>query len=154
MLCRIHSLLLFDCVRERERGQAEREREQGNRGHRTQDGCRQDAGRRQAGRCYRKSPKNPTGDGKTAPPPSKNKSVSVGGRLACARILPKHYGYLIIFFYYLCIMDKEWEIEIQNRIPTGLVLGFSIYPPDEEFEDGEIILYLIIISIHYKWRYV
>ena len=51
-------------------------------------------------------------------------------------------------------MDKEWEVELQNRIPTGLVLGFSIYPPDDEFEDGEIILYLIVISIHYKWRYV
>ena len=61
---------------------------------------------------------------------------------------------MIIFFYYLCIMDKEWEVEIQNRIPTGLVLGFPIYPPDDEFEDGEIILYLIVISIHYKWRYV
>ena len=61
---------------------------------------------------------------------------------------------MIIFFYYLCIMDKEWEVEIQNRIPTGLVLGFSIYPPDDKFEDGEIILYLLVISIHYKWRYV
>ena len=115
---------------------------------------RQAAGRMQAGRGYRKTPKNPTGDDKTAPPPLENKSVSVGGSARGRPGEPKHYGYLIIFFYYLCIMDKEWEIEIQNRIPTGPVLGFSIYPPDEEFEDGEIILYLIVISIHYKWRYV
>jgi hypothetical protein len=50
------------------------------------DAGRQAAGRMQAGRCYRKTPKNPTGDDKTAPPPLENKSVSVGGRLACTRI--------------------------------------------------------------------
>jgi hypothetical protein len=50
------------------------------------DAGRQDAGRTQAGRCYRKTPKNREGDDETAPPPLENKSVSVGGRLACARI--------------------------------------------------------------------
>ena len=38
-------------------------------------------------------------------------------------------------------------IEIHNRIPIGLAVGFSIFPPDEENEEYFVILYLLIIEI-------
>ena len=52
-----------------------------------------------------------------------------------------------IFFYYLCYM----EIEIQNRLRLGLVLGWALYNIDEEYDYGEFILYLLFISVHVRW---
>jgi len=43
-----------------------------------------------------------------------------------------------------------YEIELQNRIRVGFVLGFSIFPPDEDFRFSEYIIYLGLISLHIK----
>jgi len=42
------------------------------------------------------------------------------------------------------------EIEIQNRIKVGFMLGFSIYLKDADFDYSEYILYLGLISLHIK----
>ena len=51
------------------------------------------------------------------------------------------------FFLYLCHM----EIEIQNRLKTGLVLGWALYNVDDEYDYGEFIVYLLFISLHVRW---
>jgi hypothetical protein len=38
-------------------------------------------------------------------------------------------------------------IEIHNRIPIGLAVGFSIYQPDDENDFYLAILYLLILEI-------
>jgi len=43
-----------------------------------------------------------------------------------------------------------YEIELQNRIRVGFVLGFSIFPPDKDFRFSEYIIYLGLISLHIK----
>jgi len=43
------------------------------------------------------------------------------------------------------------EIEIQNRIKVGFMLGFAVYPQDKEFDYSEYILYMGLISIHIKF---
>jgi len=43
-----------------------------------------------------------------------------------------------------------YEVELQNRIRVGFVLGFSIFPPDEDFRFSEYIIYLGLISLHIK----
>lgn len=48
-------------------------------------------------------------------------------------------------------MVDFWQIEIQNRILTGPLIGFSIYLRDEDEEVGEWILYLGLISLHVKY---
>ena len=45
----------------------------------------------------------------------------------------------------------EWEIEMQNRIEIGFSLGFAFYRKDCDYEYGELILYLGLISIHFKY---
>lgn len=44
------------------------------------------------------------------------------------------------------------EIEIQNRFNIGPCIGFGYYPIDEEWDDNELILYLLFISIHIRWE--
>ncbi len=41
-------------------------------------------------------------------------------------------------------------IEIQNRIQIGFALGFSYYGPDEVADYSELIIYLGLLSIHFK----
>jgi hypothetical protein len=43
------------------------------------------------------------------------------------------------------------EIEIQNRLKLGLVFGWALYNIDEEYDYGEFILYLFVISLHIRW---
>ena len=43
-----------------------------------------------------------------------------------------------------------YEVELQNRMKVGFVLGFSIFPSDEDFKFSEYILYLGLISLHIK----
>jgi hypothetical protein len=45
-----------------------------------------------------------------------------------------------------------YEIELQNRIRVGFVLGFSVFPLDEEFDYTEYIIYLGLISLHIKTK--
>jgi hypothetical protein len=47
---------------------------------------------------------------------------------------------------------EAWEIEIQNRIPVGIAIGWSLYNKDESYDFGELIIYLGIISLHFKWQ--
>ena len=47
----------------------------------------------------------------------------------------------------------EWSIELHNRLSIGIAIGFAYHPIDEDYDNGEFILYLGIISINYKWRY-
>jgi hypothetical protein len=44
------------------------------------------------------------------------------------------------------------EIEILNRFNIGPCIGFGYYPIDEEWDDNELILYLLFISIHIRWE--
>ena len=41
-------------------------------------------------------------------------------------------------------------IEIQNRIQIVFALGFSYYGPEEVADYHELILYLGLISVHFK----
>mgnify|MGYP003631249222 CR=1 len=45
-----------------------------------------------------------------------------------------------------------YEIELQNRIKVGFVLGFSVLPSDKDFDYDEYILYLGLISLHIKTK--
>ena len=53
--------------------------------------------------------------------------------------------------FYLCIMSV-WELEIQSRFRIGPAVGFSIYLADTEYDYSEYILFLLFISIHFKWE--
>ena len=53
--------------------------------------------------------------------------------------------------FYLCIMSV-WELEIQSRFRIGPAVGFSIYLADTEYDYSEFILFLLFISIHFKWE--
>jgi hypothetical protein len=48
-------------------------------------------------------------------------------------------------------MENNWTIEIVNLIPSGFVVGFSIYPRNDEYDENEVIIFLLLISIHFKW---
>jgi hypothetical protein len=48
-------------------------------------------------------------------------------------------------------ISLRMEIEIQNRLRLGLVLGWALYNIDEEYDYGEFILYLLFISVHVRW---
>ena len=42
------------------------------------------------------------------------------------------------------------EVEIQNRIKVGFCLGFAYFGLEEDYDYSEFILYLGLISIHFK----
>jgi len=46
----------------------------------------------------------------------------------------------------------QYEISLQNRLQIGFALGFSYYGKDEEFDYGEFILYLGLLSLHIKYQ--
>jgi hypothetical protein len=71
--------------------------------------------------------------------------------LACDPIEPKHYIYLIIFFSYICFMN--YQVIIENRLRIGFALGFAWYRINEEYDYGDIILFLGLISINIKYGY-
>tara|TARA_R110000803_G_scaffold68183_5_gene129949 strand:- start:546 stop:692 length:147 start_codon:yes stop_codon:yes gene_type:complete len=47
---------------------------------------------------------------------------------------------------------EAWEIELQNRIPVGIAFGWSFYDKDENHDYGEFVVYLGLISLHFKWQ--
>ena len=51
------------------------------------------------------------------------------------------------FKFYLSRNRHKMVIEIHNRIPIGLAIGFSIYQPDDENDFSLAILYLLILEI-------
>ena len=44
-----------------------------------------------------------------------------------------------------------YEISIISLIPTGMVVGWSYYPRDEENNYNEVNLYLLFIQLQYRW---
>ncbi len=46
----------------------------------------------------------------------------------------------------------QYEISLQNRLFIGFALGFSHYKVDQEFDYGEFILYLGLLSLHFKYQ--
>ena len=49
----------------------------------------------------------------------------------------------------------NWEVNIINRLPNGLILGWSYFAPDEEKEEFnyyEFDLYLLIIQLQFRWE--
>ena len=50
---------------------------------------------------------------------------------------------------------KNWELNLINRIPTGLIVGWSFYQPieeDEQYNFYEANLFLLIIQIQFRWN--
>lgn len=43
-------------------------------------------------------------------------------------------------------------VEIHNRVNIGFAVGWSYYPIDEDYDNGELILLLGLISINIKYR--
>ena len=46
----------------------------------------------------------------------------------------------------------QYEISLQNRLKIGFALGFSYYGVDEEFDYGEFVLYIGLLSLHIKYQ--
>lgn len=44
------------------------------------------------------------------------------------------------------------EIEIQSRLNIGPVIGWGWYQDDEIFDYSEVVIYLLIISLHIRWQ--
>ena len=47
---------------------------------------------------------------------------------------------------------ENWSLELQNRIEIGLAFGWSSYKIDDDFDYGEFILFLGVISLHFKYQ--
>lgn len=43
------------------------------------------------------------------------------------------------------------EIEIRSILHSGLMVGFACYPPERDFSYNEVSIYLLIISVHFRW---
>jgi hypothetical protein len=43
------------------------------------------------------------------------------------------------------------EIEIRSIIQNGMMVGFACYQPDDSFSYNEVSIYLLIISVHFRW---
>ncbi len=46
----------------------------------------------------------------------------------------------------------QYEISLQNRLQIGFALGFSYYGVDKDFDYGEVILYLGLLSLHIRYQ--
>ena len=51
-------------------------------------------------------------------------------------------------------LHMQYEISLQNRLQIGFALGFSYYGVDKDFDYGEIILYLGLLSLHIRYQKV
>ncbi len=48
---------------------------------------------------------------------------------------------------------ENWEFSIINRIPSGLILGWSFYVPEGgEFNYYEFDLYLLFVQFQLRWE--
>jgi len=43
------------------------------------------------------------------------------------------------------------EIQIINRIPAGVAIGWSYYSPDENHNYEEITFHLLLIDLRFVW---
>ena len=49
----------------------------------------------------------------------------------------------------------NWEVNIINRLPHGLLVGWAYFTPDEENEEHnfyELNFYLLIIQLQFRWE--
>lgn len=83
--------------------------------------------------------------------PPIEKKIAFGSATSCVYYIITQSLYISdINFVYLPM--EAWELEIQNRIPVGIAFGWSFFNKDESYEFGELIVYLGIISLHFKWQ--
>ncbi len=47
---------------------------------------------------------------------------------------------------------EEVTLEIQERLSIGFSLGWSYFGANEEYPYNELIIYLGIISLNFKWQ--
>tara|TARA_R100001198_G_scaffold96014_1_gene84079 strand:+ start:1105 stop:1251 length:147 start_codon:yes stop_codon:yes gene_type:complete len=47
---------------------------------------------------------------------------------------------------------EAWELEVENRIPVGIAFGWSYFGIDDEYDHGELKIYLGLISLNFKWQ--
>lgn len=83
-------------------------------------------------------------------PPIEKKRSFPGAMIAVFYIITQSLFISDINFVYLYM--EAWELEVQNRIPVGVAIGWSLFNKDESYDYGELILYLGIISLHFKWQ--
>jgi long-subunit fatty acid transport protein len=50
-------------------------------------------------------------------------------------------------------LGMSYIVEIHNRVRVGFALGWSWYSIDEEYDYGELILFIGLISINIKYTY-
>ena len=98
------------------------------------------------GRQLDKTPKNRTTATKTAPPPPKIKISFLFGDVASYRYITQ-----TVYITKMLYLHMEYTISLQNRLRVGFLVGFSYYESDENFEYGEVILYLGLLSLHIKY---
>ena len=83
-------------------------------------------------------------------PPIEKKIAFPGGLAVVYYIITQSLYISNINFVYLPM--EAWEIELQNRIPVGIAVGWSFYNKDENHDYGEFVVYLGLISLHFKWQ--
>jgi hypothetical protein len=47
---------------------------------------------------------------------------------------------------------SDFSIGFGETFSSGPLLGFSLYPEDEENELNELNIYLIFVFVHIKWK--
>jgi len=47
----------------------------------------------------------------------------------------------------------RFEFRIIEKLSSGLMVGFSYYPVDEENNFSELNIYLLVIVLHFKFYY-
>lgn len=47
---------------------------------------------------------------------------------------------------------EEVTLEIQERLSIGFALGWSFFGATEQFPYDELIIYLGIVSLNFKWQ--
>jgi hypothetical protein len=82
---------------------------------------------------------------KIRPPVSILNAFSISGYVAWIQYITRHPS--IYNFLYICTM----EIEFRSTLHTGLMIGFACYPPEKHFSYNEVSIYLLIISVHFRW---
>ena len=48
-------------------------------------------------------------------------------------------------------MDN-WELNIINRVDNGLLLGWSFYNPEDDFDFYEFSIYLLFVQFQLRWE--
>lgn len=43
------------------------------------------------------------------------------------------------------------EIQIINRLPMGVALGFTYYEPDENHNFEDLTIHLVIVDLRFLW---